>query len=113
MAMVDGLVKKAISHQPSAMTGFTLRGGLKNGVLTTTAGTRWRTASTVISKSSGVPSAQYGASIVASAISFFRTGDHVVVVARPTCLPPRRTSYTGTAARDAAAGICGARPSAS
>jgi hypothetical protein len=41
----------------------------------------------VISKSSGVPSSKYGASIVASAISFFSTGDHVVVVARPTWSP--------------------------
>src|SRR3954470_2824894 len=44
--------------------------------------------------------------MVASAISFFNTGDQVVVVARPTCRPPR---YTGTAVRDAAAVICGAR----
>ena len=30
---------------------------------------------------------EMGASIVASAISFFNTGDHVVVVARPTWRP--------------------------
>src|SRR5207249_4431382 len=76
-----------------------LRGGLKNGVLTTVAGTRWRTASTVTSNSNDVPSALCGASMVASAMSFFKTGDHVVVVARPTCRP---FLYTGTATRDAA-----------
>ena len=51
--------------------GAVFRGGLKNGVLTTVAGTRWRTASTVTSHSSAVPSAKCGAATVASAISFF------------------------------------------
>src|SRR6185295_4993769 len=75
------------------------RAGLKNGVFVTTAFTRWRTASTVISISSGVPIAACGVSIVASAIIFFNTGDQVVVVALPTWRPSR---YTGTATRDAA-----------
>src|SRR5205823_2684999 len=83
-------------HPP--YTGFVFRGGLKNGVFTTTAGTRWRTASTVTSNSSAVPSAAYGLATVARAINFFNIGDHVVVVARPTCRPPR---YTGTATREA------------
>ena len=51
------------------------------------AGTRCRTASTVISNSSDVPSEKCGADTVASAISFFSTGDHVVVVARPIWWP--------------------------
>lgn len=58
--------------------------GLKNGVLTTVAVTRCRTASTVTSRCRRVPSAKCGRSIVASAIIFFRAGDQVVVVARPT-----------------------------
>ena len=45
--------------------------------------------------------------MVASAIIFFSTGDHVVEVARPTWRPPR---YTGTATRDAVAGTCGGEP---
>ena len=57
-----------------------------------------------------MPGAVCGAATVASAISFFRTGDHVVVVARPTWRP---TLYTGTATRDAAADTCGARPMSS
>src|SRR4051812_26059946 len=69
--------------------GAVLRGGLKNGVGTTTALTRWRAASTVTSISSAVLVANDGASIVASAISFFSTGDHVVEVAFPTCRVPR------------------------
>ena len=45
-------------------------------------------SSIVISNSTAVPSAKCGAAMVASAISFFRTGDHVVVVARPIWRPP-------------------------
>ncbi len=59
-----------------------MRGGLKNGVFTTVAPAKWRTASTVISICSGVPAAKCGASTVASAISRFSVGDHAVVVAR-------------------------------
>src|SRR5689334_25271430 len=87
-----------------------LRGGLKNGVLTTVAPTRWRTASTVYSISSRVPTALWPAERVASAISFLSVGDQVVDVALPTHSPSR---YTGTGTRDAAAGICGARLSRS
>src|SRR5258705_2480842 len=59
------------------------RGGLKNGVFTTCAGTRWRTASMVTSTSTVVPGAVCAAAIVASAMSFLSVGDHVVLVARP------------------------------
>ena len=57
-------------------------------------------ASTVTSNSSVVPSAKCGADTVASAISFFSTGDHVVVVARPTwrvrpCRPAPATQRRG------------------
>ena len=55
-----------------------------------------------------VPSAKYGRSIVARAIIFFSTGDHVVDVAFPTCRPDR---YTGTAMRDAVAETAGGSPS--
>ena len=60
------------------------RFGSKNGVLTTVALTLWRTASTVTSICSCVPSAKCGRLTVASAIIFLSVGDHVVVVARPT-----------------------------
>src|SRR5215212_3522441 len=88
--------------------GAVFRAGLKNGVGTTTALTRWRAASTVTSISSPVPVAHDGASTVASAISFFSTGDHVVDVAFPTCRPPR---YTGTGTREAVVGTCVGSPS--
>src|SRR5204863_467036 len=52
-------------RQPIGVAVF--RGGLKNGVFTTVAGTRCRTASTVTSTSSVVPSATCGADTVASA----------------------------------------------
>ena len=55
-------------------------GGLKNGVLTTVAGTRCRTASTVTSISTAVPAAKCGRSRVASAISFFTVGDQPKLV---------------------------------
>src|SRR6187399_1775232 len=79
-------------------------GGLKNGVGVTVAPTRCLTASMVTSMSSLLPARAPSPSTVASAIIFFRTGDHVVEVALPTCAPLR---YTGTAARDAVAGTCG------
>ena len=63
--------------------------GLKNGIFTTLAGTRWRTDSTVTSISSVVPTALEPFATVASAIIFFSVGDHVVDVALPTCDPSR------------------------
>ena len=81
------VVVQIFAHFVVQKMGAVLRGGLKNGVLTTVAGTRWRTASIVTSNSSVVPGAVCGAAIVASAISFFSTGDHVVVVARPIWCP--------------------------
>src|SRR4029077_20200217 len=59
------------------------RFGLKNGILTTLAGTRCRTASTGISISSDVPGFACSLFTVASAISFFKAGDQVVEVALP------------------------------
>src|SRR5581483_2845960 len=85
-------------------------GGLKKGSLLTVAGTLWRTASTVISISSRVPGSAFSRATLASAIIFFNTGDHVVEVALPTCVPPR---YTGTATRDAVLGVVGTSPTAS
>ncbi len=64
-----------------------------------------RTASTVISTLSVVPTAEFSRLTQASAIIFFKVGDHVVDVALPTCRPPQ---YTGTATRDAMLGTCGA-----
>ena len=49
-------------HERGVRTGGAVfLGGLKNGVSTTVAGTRWRTASTVSSKSTGVPAVKCGA----------------------------------------------------
>ena len=48
--------------------------------------------------------------MVASAISFFSDGDQVVDVALPACAP---FLYTGTATREAAAGITGGSPTCS
>src|SRR6476619_6761790 len=101
-------IRDSTCYQKAGIAVF--RAGLKNGVFTTVAGTRWRSASTVTSNSSAVPSANWGADTVASAISFLSTGDHVVVVARPTCVPFLKT---GTATRDAVAESCGANPSRS
>ena len=50
------IVSQGAVFQTTGVAVF--RGGLKNGVLTTVAGTRWRTASTVTSISSAVPSAK-------------------------------------------------------
>src|SRR5262249_43348680 len=72
--------------------------GLKNGSFTTCAVTFCRIASIVISICSFVPSFECAVSTLASAIIFFSTGDHVVVVALPTCLP---STYNGTGTRDA------------
>jgi hypothetical protein len=66
-----------------------LRGGLKNGIGTTFAETVWRTASTVISTLSVVPTAECPRLTQASAIIFFSVGDHVVEVAFPICRPLR------------------------
>src|SRR3954464_6104959 len=106
------LARAARPAQPLAQAGgvAVFRGGLKKGVFTTVAGARCRTASTVISICSGVPSAVWEPSTVASAIIRFSTGDHVVEVALPTCWLLR---YTGTATRDAVAATAGARPAAS
>src|SRR5437868_1206462 len=64
-----------------------LRLGLKNGSSTTVAGVRWRRASTVHSISMLVPGALESALTEASAITCFRIGLHVVLVALPTCRP--------------------------
>ena len=63
--------------------------GLKNGTFTTSAVTFCRMASIVISICSLLPSCECALSMLASAIIFFRTGDHVVVVALPTCFSSR------------------------
>ena len=61
----------------------------------------------VISICNLVPICECGVPTLASAIIFFSTGDHVVVVALPTCLSPR---YTGTATREAWLGAAGESP---
>ena len=83
--------EKAEPEPPAAHArgGAVFRGGLKNGVFTTFARTRWRTASTVISNCTSVPSAWCGRSTEASAIIRFSTGDQVVDVALPTWRPLR------------------------
>ena len=68
------------------MGAIVFRFGLKNGVCTTVAGTRRRSASTVISISNDVPGLARRRFTVASAINFFSVGDHVVDVAFPTCV---------------------------
>ena len=62
--------------------------GLKKGSFTRVAVTFCRTASTVTSICSFVPGAEWAVSTLASAIIFFKTGDHVVEVAFPTCRLP-------------------------
>src|SRR5581483_7746411 len=84
--------------------------GLKKGSFVTVTGTLWRTASIVISISSRVPGSECSRLTLASAIIFFSSGDQVVDVAFPTCVPPR---YTGTATRDAVLGVVGTSPIAS
>src|SRR5205814_10172550 len=59
--------------------------GLKNGSFTTLTVTFCRIASIVISICSLLPSCECAVSMLASAIIFFNTGDHVAVVALPTC----------------------------
>ena len=86
------------------------REGLKKGILTILAVTLWRMASMVISICSLVPSLECEVSMLASAIIFFKTGDHVVDVAFPTCFSPQ---YTGTATREAWLGAAGVRPNVS
>ena len=66
-----------------------LRGGSKNGSAFTATPTCLRSWFTVNSISSFVPGAASSADSVASAIIFFRVGDQVLLVAFPTCLPPR------------------------
>ncbi len=78
--------------------------------VTTVAVTFCRRASIVSSICSCMPGLEYGVSTLASAIIFFNSGDHVVEVARPTCLPPE---YTGTCTREACAGAAGVRPNLS
>jgi hypothetical protein len=63
--------------------------GLKKGVFTIFAVTFWRMASMVISICSLVPSFECEVSMLARAIIFFNTGDHVVDVALPTCFSPQ------------------------
>ena len=75
--------------------------GLKKGRVVTFTFAFSRIASIVISICSGVPGLEYSVSRLASEIIFFSVGDHVVVVALPTCLS---AEYTGTATREACAG---------
>src|ERR1022692_1433426 len=82
-------------------------GGLKNGRGVTFTFVLRRIASIVISIWSEVPGFAYSVSTLASAISFFRIGDQLVVVTLPACLSPE---YTGTATREACAGAAGVRP---
>ena len=63
--------------------------GLKNGTFTTFTPTFCRMASMVISICNLFPIFACAVSTLARAISFFSTGDQVVVVALPTCLPSR------------------------
>ena len=72
-------------NQPGGVAVFLF--GLKNGVLTTRALTRCRTASTVISNCTFVPGLVKPLFIVAKAIIFFKVGDQVLDVALPTCRP--------------------------
>src|SRR6266478_2450053 len=99
------LIRSSQAGEPQITGTAVFRGGLKNGIATTFAETLCRTASTVISTLSVVPTAELSRATHASAIIFFKVGDHVVDVALPTCRPPR---YTGTAKRDAMLGTCGA-----
>src|SRR5438874_5703986 len=62
--------------------------GLKNGIFVTFAAAFCRTASIVTSIWRVVPSFANAVSTLASAMSFLRTGDHVVEVALPTCRVP-------------------------
>ena len=72
--------------------------GLKNGRPDTLTFAFSRIASIVISICNRVPGFAYSVSRLARAIIFFSVGDHVVVVALPTCFSPE---YTGTATREA------------
>lgn len=91
----DGSLARRIrsAQHDNAVTSYTgvavFLVGLKNGILTTFAVTFCRTASTVISICSFEPICECTVSTLASAIIFFNTGDHVVVVALPTCFSPR------------------------
>src|SRR4030095_6026802 len=82
-----------------------LRGGSKNGSLTTVAPTVFRRYSTVTSKSTRVPGSTYSFWTVASTMYFLTIGDQPPVVACPTCRP---SLYTGTPPRQAVNGIFGA-----
>src|SRR5215813_10477364 len=105
-----GSLTRHLAHGPPYTGVAVFRFGLKKGVFTTVAGTRCRAASTVISISKLAPDFAKSRFTVASAMSFFNVGDHVVEVALPICVP---FLYTGTATREAAAGIVGGRPTSS
>src|ERR1700730_504992 len=81
--------------------------GLKNGIAVTFTFVFRRIASIVISICNCVPGFACSVSTLASAISFFRIGDQLVVVALPTCLSPE---YNGTATREAWLGAAGVSP---
>src|SRR5436190_24297421 len=81
--------------------------GLTNGSFTTLTVTFCRIASIVISSCSLLPSCECAVSMLASATIFFNTGDHVAVVALPTCFSSK---LTGTATRDAWLGAAGVSP---
>src|SRR5215469_2848169 len=65
-----------------------LRAGLKNGVFTTVTPTFRRIPSMVSSICNWFPRRAWPVSMLASAIIFLSSGDQVVEVALPTCLPP-------------------------
>ena len=81
-----------------------MRAGLKNGSVATFTFVFNRIASIVISICRSVPGLECSVSRLASAIIFFNVGDHVVVVAFPTCRSP---AYNGTGTRDAWLGAAG------
>src|SRR6476646_12281381 len=77
----------ALSFYPTGV--FVFRSGLKNGSFATFAVTFCLTASIVISICNFVPGCACAVSTLARAIIFLSSGDHVVEVALPTCLPPK------------------------
>jgi hypothetical protein len=100
-------MKECVWQTPPYTGTAVFLAGLKNGIFTIFAVTFCRIASIVISICSLVPSLECEVSMLASAIIFFSTGDHVVEVALPTCFSPQ---YTGTATREAWLGAAGVRP---
>src|ERR1019366_2621691 len=82
----ESIVVKGRRHFYTGTAVF--RFGLKNGNDTTVAVVFIRCASIVNSICSLVPRFEYSVPTLASAISFFSSGENAVVVALPTCLSP-------------------------